>query len=195
MNGLTSLRVTVDVRPSVAGIPVFKHVEEYLTAERARFIYLDPIEGGRETCIIGIAHLERSRDQSGNWGLWEGKDPLPRPFSWPDIFPEALQRTAGGLAWVEEALREFATAATNVAIKREEDYGGRPAWVISYEFRTVGEEGAFTIWRTEWIAKDSFLLLRQEQRDNDPFGSRSLIVRLYGDFDAPITIECGQQAA
>ena len=76
------------------------------------------------------------------------------------------------------------TAPANLRLAGLEAIDSRAAWVVTYEFKTPSIEGPFTIRRKEWIDRESLLLLRQEQWDDDPFGVRAHVTTVLSGFDA-----------
>jgi hypothetical protein len=81
------------------------------------------------------------------------------------------------------------SAAMNIALARSEVVGGQQIWVIQYNFIAPSIEGPFDVFRTEWIATDSYLLLKQESRDNSPFGAMARVTREYAEY-TEVPIDC-----
>jgi hypothetical protein len=106
------------------------------------------------------------------WGLASDDKP-PSGYKYELVEPVVLDgvRPFGGAA-----------VATNVKIEREEEYENQPVWVVSYEFETPSIDSQITVWRTEWIAKDSFLLLRQEEVLRD-HGQLANFTRVFRNFN------------
>ncbi len=79
------------------------------------------------------------------------------------------------------------SAAMNITLARSELVDGQQIWVIQYQFIAPSTEGPFDVFRTEWIAADSYHLLKQESRDNDPYGAMAQVTKKYAEHsDAPI---------
>lgn len=88
------------------------------------------------------------------------------------VAPFAL-RERGALAFYPPREGEpdrGATAPEDVEILREEQYEGKDAWIIRFQYRLPSIEGPYPREHTEWVAKDDFRLLRQEIETYDPFG-------------------------
>lgn len=68
-----------------------------------------------------------------------------------------------------------ATTSQNVRVIGVGLIKNRPTWVVSYEFENPSVEGSFKVERREWIDKETYILWRQDEEDNDRFsegGSR-----------------------
>lgn len=156
MDALLSFRVTTRVVPSVAGNP------PYETAYDIR---------GR-SCVLPAGQMPQVQP-NGACPCGEQPSVHDLPF---------FNRAKGGQPFGPP----FAggTLASNLRLEREETLDGRRAWVLSYEFKTPSIEGPFTIWRSEWIDKETYLLLRQEQTDDDRFGVRAQVTSVLSHFDA-----------
>jgi hypothetical protein len=63
-----------------------------------------------------------------------------------------------------------ATMSQNVRVIGVGLIKNRPTWVIAYEFENPGVEGPIKVERREWIDKQTYVLWRQDEEDNDPFG-------------------------
>jgi hypothetical protein len=71
----------------------------------------------------------------------------------------------------------------------EDRIDGRPTWVLWYSYSFNGFEGLVTKFVTEWIDKETLLLMRQQTNNLAPYESTEGIVRLVyavNDRDAPL---------
>lgn len=84
--------------------------------------------------------------------------------------PLFSERTLGGLGPGGES-RFGSTPPMNFALDIADLGDGTEVWVVSYDFRSPSVEEPIAVYRVEWIARDTFRLLRQEQWVEDPFGS------------------------
>lgn len=57
---------------------------------------------------------------------------------------------------------------SDVRVIGEDEIDGEPAWVVWYQFRVVGFDSVYRVYRTEWISKESKLLLRHVELNTDP---------------------------
>lgn len=164
MARLTFFRATVDIRPTVSARPATT----------------DVIELHGPVCLRNAHGVLQPQTASANCPC--GWSELASPYR--PYFRRAQGGILGGPPYAG------ATPATNLRIEGTERHQGVQAWALSYEFKTPSIEGPFTIWGKEWVAVDTFLLLRQEQRDNDRFGVRAQVTSVLFDFDGPRTKEC-----
>ncbi|MEE8369347.1 MAG: hypothetical protein V3S00_01110, partial [Dehalococcoidia bacterium] len=93
--------------------------------------------------------------------------PIPTPTPEPTPTPtaeEILRRSSEAMIEVKPEVERdrMVDRATNVKIEREEGYEGQPVWVISYEVWFRPFDSNISAWFMEWIAKDSYLVLRHE---------------------------------
>ena len=87
--------------------------------------------------------------------------------------PEYFDRALGGVAEVPLWSPEFMPGGTRpekLTIVADELFRGQPVWQISYEFLVSGIEGPILIQRKEWISKENYRLLRQEDVHSEPRG-------------------------
>lgn len=84
--------------------------------------------------------------------------------------PLFSERTLGGLGPDGES-RFGSTAPMNLQLEAIGLDDGTAAWVVSYDFKSPSVEEPIAVYRVEWIERDTFRLLRQEQWVEDPFGS------------------------
>lgn len=102
--------------------------------------------------------------------------------------PLFSERTLGGLSADGES-RFGATGPTNAGVDAIEYVDGKPAWVVSYQFKSPSVEEPIAVYRVEWIERDTYRLLRQEQWVEDPFGSTGQTVTVI-DWSGDATAEC-----
>jgi len=175
MNALQSVRVTTEVRPpDLNGSR--KEVGEFVSPNRAHFVRTSPQDVFKsETIVIASDAWERYEPD----GEWLSSPEASQPFAWPDFL-----RLEPRIGISGEPL-----PVTEPSILREEAVGDRPAWVASYSYQEPSFEGPFNVFVTEWIEKETYLLLREEHYDDDPYGVQARVTDVYFDFDAPITIQ------
>jgi len=157
MRGLTSFRAVMKVVPSVPGNPPYESAHDFRGTRCILPAGQTPKVQPNGACPCGPEQLQQ--DYGTFFDRAKGGQPFGPPY-------------AGG------------TAPTNLRLEKTEAIDGRTAWVVSYEFKTPSIEGPFTIWRREWIEVDSFLLLRQEQTDDDRFGVRARVTSVLSHFNA-----------
>lgn len=156
MRALRSLRAETRVVPSVPGNPPYESAVEL-----------------RGTRCVRDERSVRQPDPSGRC-----------PCGFVELayeYEAFFARAEGGLNLGPPG---GGTAPANLRLLGLEEVDGRQAWVLTYEFRTPSIEGPFTIRRKEWIDRTSFLLLRQEQWDDDPFGVRAHVTTVLSGFDS-----------
>jgi hypothetical protein len=178
MNRLQSARVTTEVRPAVAPElnASWNEVDQFVSPNRAHFVRT-ALPDGRllETIVVGNDAWMRTEPDGG----WISGPRAGDPVGWPQF--HRLQPRTGLL---DEPL-----PVTEPLVLREEVIGDRQAWVVSYSYQEQSEKGRFNVFITEWIEKETYLLLRDEHYDDDPLGDQARFTDEYSDFDAPITIQ------
>lgn len=177
MNRLRSVRVRVETRPTVApdvNRPTIR-VEEYAAPDRAH--YITRSERGEleyEVVSIGSTRWERTGLRGWQSGPYLADGP------WP-----AYQRAAGSPLGSPAVV----SGSMQLGALRQQMIDGVDAWAVTYSFEMQTHEGPVQFSGSEWIAKDSLLLLRREHENDDPFGAQERVVETYYDFDAAISIE------
>jgi len=172
MNALMSVRMRIETRNSKAPAdPAYATSSaEFAAPDRMHSVH-DSGFGRQEDVHIGRDAWTRSGDKP-----WEHRFNA-FAYRWPRF--DRLYEPGS----------EWRSAARNVRIVREEELPSGTAVVLSYEYGAMSEEGRFFTFMTEWIDKRTNRLLRQDETNDDPWGSRALIRSEFFDFDAPISIE------
>jgi hypothetical protein len=163
MRNLKSFRAITKVVPSVPGNPPYESAYDFRGAGCILPAGQVPNVQPNGSCPCG--HEQLQQDYPTFFDRAKGGRPFGPPY-------------AGG------------TEPANPRLEKLEAIDGRAAWVISYEFKTPSIEGPFTIKRREWVEVESFVLLRQEQTDDDPFGVRARVTASLSQFDALPTPPC-----
>jgi len=180
MNQLCSLRVRSEIRPTVAAelnLPSVRF-DEYVAPDRAHYATHSEQDELQYEAIQIRGDLW-TRTGLGGWQYQR----INVPLAWPRYDRAAPRAGPPSPNGVDRGPLE------NLRLVGQEKLGGATAWVVSYSYQAPSTEGPFDVFVTEWIAEDTYLLLRQRQRDNDPFGVQPQVTADYYDFDAPITID------
>jgi hypothetical protein len=178
MNHLLSARITTEARPTIAPElnASWHEVDQFVSPNRAHVLVTSLVDAlQRETIIVSNDAWTRA-GADGDWssGPWSSQ-----PLVWPEF--HRLQPRTGLL---DEPL-----PVTEPLVLREEVVSDRQAWVVSYSYQEQSEEGPFNVFVTEWIERDTYVLLRDAHYDDDPLGDQARFTDEYSDFNAPITIE------
>jgi hypothetical protein len=156
MRSLKSFRAVTRVVPSVPGNPPYENAFDF--------------RGPR--CILPAGKVPAVEP---NGACPCGPEGLPQDYS------PFFDRVKGGRLFGPPYAG--GTPAEHLRLERSETLDGRKAWLISYDFQTPSIEGPFTIWRREWIEQDTYIVLRQEQTDDDAFGVRARVTSVLSLFD------------
>ena len=164
MNRLASLRVDSEFQPTVAperNRPSFQ-TYEYVAPNKEHFT-VRSVEGTvtYESIKIGLDHWYRRGEVP-----WTHEF-MTKPAAWPNY-----SRSQQGFI-------PMSGPTQNIRLVGEEEIGGEPAWTISYTFQVFSFEGLYDVFVTEWMSKETSLLLRRDYRDNDRFGVKPEVKDVY----------------
>jgi hypothetical protein len=163
MLALSSVRVTLDVDPAAAGESNYQ---------------LEVLEFSGPRCVRSLS--QPLPDDGTNRGAC--------PCGYVETNADYFVRNEGGLVGGPPNLG--GTRAGRFAVDGPRSYEGTSVWLLDYEFRTPSIEGPFTVRRREWIEVNSYRLLRREERNDDRFGSRDLLISTLHDFDRVLAPLC-----